>query len=207
MYLFARNRRVAPANAAEAIAAALEAGAKASEITGVTVFVWTPIFSGETGQVMWSGRVDSLEQLVTANDALIGSTEFQTFISEREHLFEGPLTDTVSEVIHAAPSGPPGAYIQVVQAVCAHGSIGEGMATSVELAEAATRLTGQSTMVVAPVAGPFGALGWITSYPDLTTLRAGNEAARADAEWMKLIDRAGHVYQPGVTTTIMRRLA
>jgi hypothetical protein len=62
-------------------------------------------------------------------------------------------------------------------------------------------------MFVASVTGPYGGVGWLTSTPDLGAVEAANEALAGDEEWLKLIDRAGHAYQPGVTSSILRRLA
>jgi hypothetical protein len=207
MYLFARTRTIAPAHGREAIAAAVEAGAKAGEITGLKIFVWTSIFSAEVGTVLWSCRVDSLAALEAADDALMASDDFNTFITDRDHLFTGPIEDTVSQVVHGAPTGEPGQYVQVARAVCAHGSLGEGMAMGVELAETAARITGITTMFVTSVAGSYGAVGWLTSVPDLGALETATAALAADADWLKLIDRAGHAYQPGVTSSILRRLS
>jgi hypothetical protein len=156
--------------------------------------------------MVWSCRVDQLDDLVTAQDALFASDEFDTFIRERDEVFVGPLTDTVSQVIHGAPTEAPGAFIQTVGAVCANGSLSEGMHTAIELAEAGKRITGRSTMVVTPVAGAYGSMGWITSFDDLASMAAANAQLTADAEWLKLVDRAGHVYTPGTQATILRRV-
>lgn len=206
MYIFARTRGIHPAHARDGVAAAVEAGTRASTITGLPIFVWSSLFSAEVGAVMWSCRVEQLDELITAQDALLASDDFDQFLRERDNLFVGPIADTVSEVVHGAPTDGPGAYIQVVRAVCANGSLSEGMATGVELAEAAKRITDRTTMVVTPVAGAFGSVGWITSFDDLGSMRAANTMLTADGEWLKLVDRAGHVYASGVTTSILRRI-
>jgi hypothetical protein len=61
-------------------------------------------------------------------------------------------------------------------------------------------------MFVAAVTGPYGAVGWLTSVPDLGAIEAANETLSTNEEWLKLIDRAGHAYQPGVTSSILRRI-
>lgn len=206
MYIFARTRGIHPARARDGVAAAVEAGARANTITGLPIFVWSSLFSDQVGTVVWSCRVDQLEELITAQDALFASDDFDKFLRERDDLFVGPLADTVSEVVHGTPTDGPGAYIQTVGAVCANGSLSEGLATGIELAEASKRLTGRTTMVVTPVAGTFGSVAWITSFDDLASMRAANTTLTADAEWRKLVDRAGHVFAPGARTSILRRI-
>ena len=66
---------------------------------------------------------------------------------------------------------------------------------------------GNVTSFVMPVVGEFGAVGWTTQLPDLPALEATQATLRASDEWLKLADRAGHAYQPGVITSLMRRLS
>jgi hypothetical protein len=80
------------------------------------------------------------------------------------------------------------------------------MGLGVELAELATRLTGISTMFVTAVAGAYGTVGWISSVDDLAEVEAANAALSADDEWLKLVDRAGHAFAPGVSSIMLRRI-
>jgi hypothetical protein len=207
MYLFARTRSVNPGSFRAGLAAAVEGGAKASEIIGSPVFVWTSIFSPTTGTVMWSMRVDSLEELLTAGDALAADDEFDEWSRNSDALFSGPFSDVVSQVIHGEPTGPPAPFISVVTGTCANGALSEGMALGVEIAEMATSLTSNTTMFLASLFGDYGAVGWLTGAADLATLEADNATLSADADWLKLVDRAGHAFAPGVTGTLLRRLA
>jgi hypothetical protein len=207
MYLFARTRSVNPGSFRAGLAAAVEGGAKASEIIGSPVFVWTSIFSPTTGSVMWSMRVDNLEELLTAGDALAADDGFDEWSKDSDALFSGPFSDVVSQVIYGEPTGPPAPFISVVSATCANGSLSEGMGIGVEIAEMATSLTSSPTMFIAPLFGEYGAVGWISGAADLATLEADNAILSTDSEWLKLVDRAGHAFAPGVTGTLMRRLA
>jgi hypothetical protein len=207
MYLFGRSRRVNPAHARAALAVAVEARARASEIIGRPVFVWTSVMSPELGTVMWTARFDHLDEIVAADDAVMANSEFGDWVEQNDSLFSGNTEDVVSQVIHNPPSGEPGAFISLVRAVAANGSFGEAMGLGVEIADTASRITGHPTMFVAPLTGPYGAMGWITSVPDLGALEAGNEALMGNEEWLKLIDRAGHAYETGAMSSILRRLA
>jgi hypothetical protein len=207
MYLFARTRSVNPGTLRDGIAAAVEVGAKASDIMGAPIFVWTTVLSPDVGAIMWSMRVDHLDELMTGGDAIAADDDFAEQLASTDGLFTGPFNDAVSQVISGEPSGPPAPYISVVTATCANGSLSEGMAIGVEIAEMATSLTSNATMFVASLFGDYGAVGWISGAADLATLEADNEVLSADAEWLKLVDRAGHAYAPGVTGRLLRRLA
>ena len=58
-----------------------------------------------------------------------------------------------------------------------------------------------------PVVGPYGGVAWTTQLPDLRALESAQATLRASDEWLKLTDRAGHAYQPGITTSLMQRLS
>lgn len=206
MFLFARNRVLNPGSMGAGIAAAIEGGAKASDLIGAPIFVWGSVLSSSVGTVTWSMRVDSLEQLMTYGDTINASDEIGAWLTSTEPLFSGPISDVVTQVVHGAPSGPPAPYVSVVVATCANGSFGEGMAMGVEIAEAATRITGNSTMFGMSLFGLYGSVAWLTSLPDMAAVEADFAALAADADWIKLIDRAGHVYTPGATTSLLRRL-
>ena len=71
MYMFGRNRRARTGRYAEAAAHAVEVGTRASELTGLTIFTWSTLLSDDTGTLFWTARVDHLDQLVTADEALV----------------------------------------------------------------------------------------------------------------------------------------
>jgi hypothetical protein len=207
MYLFGRSRRVNPAHTRAAMAVAVEAGSRASGIIGRPVFTWASVLSAELGTVLWTARFDHLDELTAADDAVMADSEFGDWVEQNDSLFSGHTEDVVSQVIHNPPTGEPGPYLTLVRAVAANGSLGEAMGLGVEIADAASRITGRQTMFVATVTGPYGGVGWITSVPDLAATEAANDALSSNEEWLKLVDRAGHAYAPGASTSILRRLA
>lgn len=206
MYIFGRRRRMNPARGRAAMAATIEARDRASAILGFPVWAWSSVLSADLGTVMWSTRFDHLSDAIAADDALWSDDGFASWAEQNDELYSGPSEDTISEVIAGAPSGPPGAFVQIAQGVCANGAIAEAMGFGVEIAETASRIGGHQTMFVSPVVGPFGAVGWLTSFPDLAALEAANASLQATDEWVKLIDRAGHAFQPGVTSSLLRKL-
>ncbi len=206
MYLWARSRLANTSRPGEAAAAVVEAAGRASGIIGRPVWAWASVVSPATGTFMWSTRVDSLDEIVAGEDAIFASKDFMKFIKENDDRFTGPLTDSVSEVVYGAPDETPNTYVMVGRAAAANGSLGEASAIGVEIAEYATKSTGRTTLLATSVTGEFGGFRWITGYPDLATLSAETGKLGADQDWIKLLDRAGHAFAPGVTTSVIRRI-
>jgi hypothetical protein len=207
MYLFGRSRSIAPAHAREAMAAAVEAGARASQATGLQVYTWTTMFSAGVGTVLWSARVSNLAELEAAADKYAADDANSEWAEAQNHLYEGPANDTLTEVIHGAPTGEPGPWVTIVQAQWGPGKAAEGMAVGVELSDTYARLTGHQPIFGRSVTGSFAGVGWITSFPDLGAMEAADTTSNADAGWQDLIGRASTCYLPGVTTMMLRRLA
>jgi hypothetical protein len=207
MYIATRTRAINQGKVRAAVAAAVEAGSRASAISGQEIFVWSSIFSSDGPAVSWSVRVEHLADVVALDDALISDEGFAKWIEDNDGLFAGPSSDVVSQVVHGAPSGPPKTYVQATRAVCANGSIGEGMGIGVEIADAATRITGIPVLFLAAVSGTYGSVAWLSSVDDLAEMEAANAALVTDDDWVKLIDRAGHAFAPGTSAVILRRLA
>ena len=151
--------------------------------------------------------MEHLADVLALDDAIFADEGFAQWLEDNDDLFVGPSSDVISQVVHGAPTGPPKTYVQANRAVCANGSIGEAMGLGIEIAETATRITGVPTLFVAPVAGIYGSVGWLSSVDELADVEAANAALVADDEWVKLLDRAGHAFAPGASSLMLRRLA
>jgi hypothetical protein len=206
MYIVSRRRGINPARGRAAVAAAIEAGSRASDKLGMPVFVWSSLFSSAGGEVSWSCRVDHLADAVAIDDTLFADDDFAQWAEDNDGLFVGPAADGIWQVLHAAPTGPPKQYLQATSAVCANGSMSEGMAVGVEVAEAVGSITGIPVMFLSSVTGVFGAVGWLSTVDDLADAEAADAKLAADNDWLKLLDRAGHVYAPGTASAMMRRI-
>jgi hypothetical protein len=206
MYIVGRSRRINQARGRAAVAAAIEAGSRASEIVGLPVFVWSSVFSADGPAVSWSARVEHLADAVALDDKMFADEGFAQWVEDNDGLFLGPTSDVISQVVHGAPTGPPKAYVQLTRAICANGSLSEGMGVGIELAETAERITGMPVMFVTPVVGDYGGVGWMVTAEDLAEVEAANAALSTDDDWLKLVDRAGHAFNPGTSSIILRRI-
>ena len=207
MYLFSRVRRINPAHARAALAVATEAATRASDIMGMPVGLWTPVFSSEINMVIWTATAEHISAFETGGDALAGSAEFMDWIEENDSMFQGSVDDSVLQIVSGSvTSDNQPAYATVTQAVAANGSVGDAMTIGVELAEVVERVTGLPMIFGSYLTGAYASVAWAAALSDLDTAEAANAAMAASDELRKLIDSAGHVYQPGVTQVMLRRL-
>ncbi|HEU4841627.1 MAG TPA: hypothetical protein VFT09_09300, partial [Ilumatobacteraceae bacterium] len=162
MYIVSRRRGINQARGRDALATAVEAGARAGEMLGMPVFVWSSLFSIEGAAVAWSARVEHLADAVAIDDTLFADDDFAGWVEENDGLFVGSNADSIWQVVHGAPTGPPKQYLQATRAVCGNGTVSDAMALGVELAEAAAGITGVPVMFVTGVTGAYGAVGWLS---------------------------------------------
>jgi hypothetical protein len=206
MYLFGRSRTIAPAHTREAMASAVEAGARVAQLIGLPVYTWTPMFSPGVGTVLWSARVSSLSELEATADKYAADEATMEWTEQQNHLYEGPTNDTLTEVLHGTPAGEPGPWVSIVQAQWAPGKAAEAMTVGVEIVDTVARLTGWSPLFGRSLTGAFAGVGWITSFPDMGAYEASNRTMAGDSGWQDLMNKASTCYLPGAATMLMRRL-
>jgi hypothetical protein len=95
----------------------------------------------------------------------------------------------------------------VAQAVAANGTLQAAIDGGVEIAEAATRITGHPTMFIVGSTGPYGRNAWTTGTADIGEVERAESALMADPGWIHLIDRVGPAYQPGASQSIYRHVS
>ena len=206
MYLFARRRAVNLAQTRAALAAAVEAGSRVSQLTGIPVYTWSHVLSPDVATVAWTCRVEHLDELIEAQDKMAASDELMTWIEQNDSLFSGTIEDSVLQVIHGSATPTPAPFAQVARGVCANGSMSDAISNGIEISEVASRVTGLTTLFGVSLSGMYGGVAWVTGAPDLGTVETANASLQANDEWRKVVDRAGHAFQPGVTQTLLRRL-
>ena len=115
----------------------------------------------------------------------------------------GGVDDGLLQVVSGEPEpGADNQYVTGVAAVCAGGNIERAMTAGVELAEAATKVTGRPTMFVRSVTGPYGGVGWLTGHGTIADVEAGQDAMAADPGWLKLVDSTGGAFVEDASITV-----
>jgi hypothetical protein len=207
MYLFTRAGRFQPGMIRETTEFIRAVTERVRQETGLEVHVWTSTMSPDLGTTMWATFVDDLGRLEEADDKLMVSDGFLDLVEKGNRLLAGPLTDHLAQVVHGEPpSGPPPNYLSVARATAANGQVQAALAGGVEIAEAATRITGAPTVFVVDATGPFGGCRWGTRFADIGELQRAETALMADESWLDLIDRVGTAYTQDAHQSIYRRI-
>ena len=207
MYLFSRRHTMNQATLRRSMAMAVRASTMVTDLTGHAIHAWSTEFSPQVGEIVWSGAFEHLSELGTVNDVLASSEAYLELIESSAGLWVGQATDSMLQIIHAAPrSDEAPRYVSVVRADIANAAMDVGMSLGVELAETAERVTGMAATFGANVTGSFSGVAWITGFPDLQAMETTQAKLAVEPAWHALVDRAGAAYQPGTTTTVYRRL-
>jgi hypothetical protein len=208
MYLFTRSRRMRAADPAGAIGWTVGITEQVRTITGHQVDAWTTVLSPEAGLVVWSIWVEHLNEIEQAADKLMAAPEYLESVKAGDEFGKGPVVDGLAMLVHGEldlAAGPPN-YAGVASAVAAPGHLSDAIAAGIEIAEHATRVSGQNTLFAVNSTGPFGGCAWLTGSPDIDTVEAGEGALMADPEWLKLIDRVGTAFNNDASQVIYRRV-
>src|SRR5262245_14745066 len=207
MYVFGRSRTIARGHTRAALAATVEAANRFSEVTGLKSYAWTVRFSPGAGTVVWSARVQHLQDLADAAEKWGADGPTMDWVEQTADLYEGPTNDALAEVVGGTPAPEPGPVVGVVQSEWAPGKAAEAMSLGGEIAETFTTLTGVPVMFLAAVTGPFAGLSWMSNFSSLGQAEEANAASMADAGWLSLMERAGTCYRPGTTSLFLQRIA
>jgi hypothetical protein len=208
MYLFTRSRRMRAADPAGAMAWTIGITEQVRTITGHQVDAWASVLSPDAGLIVWSMWAEHLADVEQAGDKLAASPEFLESLKAGDSVAEGPVVDGLAVLVHGEldlAAGPP-SYVAVANAVAAPGHLSDAITAGIEIADHATRVSGQSTVFVVNSTGPYGGCAWLTGCPDIETVEAGEGALMADPEWLKLIDRVGTSYNNDAAQAVYRRI-
>jgi hypothetical protein len=208
MYLFSRSRVAHPAHSTDALGFAAEIATKATQSSGVQIDAWASVLSPDAGTIVWTAWFEHLADWEMAGDKLSTDAVYLDMIKQADHMFTGAVTDSLATIISGAldPNAPPASYVAVVNAVCANGQIAAAMQQGVAIAEAATRISGMTTMFAVSNTGSYGGVAWFTGAPDIATLEAGEHAVNSDPSFIELVDSGGALFQNGAAQSMFRRI-
>lgn len=176
-------------------------------ITGRQVDAWGSVLSPDAGLVVWSMWAEHLSELEQASDKLMASPEYLDAVATGETYGEGPVVDSLAMLVHGEVDPDATAnYVTVASAVAAPGHLGDAITAGIEIADHATRVSGQSTLFVVNSTGAYGGCAWLTAAPDIDTVEQGEGALMSDPTWVQLIDRVGTSYNSDAAQSMYRRL-
>ncbi len=203
MHLYTRRARLRGGNGQKGLTWATDIARKASQVSGAPIALHGAVYSPAFGSLVWSTFVPDLEAMETLGDKLSADDGYLTMADEGATYTDGMIDDSLSLLVHGAPDPDrPGEYVSVVQAVTAAGHAADGVLVGIELAQRAEAITGLPTMFLTNETGAYGGVAWITGYPNIGGLDAGQQALLADPSWVDLIDtKAGGVYAEDASVT------
>ncbi len=207
MYLFSRRAQAANGKFGEAVPWALEAAAAAAGAGGLPISTWLSILSPDVGGIGWSILAESIAQLHEATLKYQASAEFHAAVAKGAGLMTAPPVDVLAQILHGGPTadGPP-ALATVVRGTATPGHLASALAAGVELAQAVTSITGQSSIFLRNVTGDFGGVAWITGAASASAVDEANAKLAADASWLTLVDKAGAHFRGDTQSQMLQRL-
>ncbi len=208
MYMFYRRGRIA---GAEALGWAVEIAQAASEISGHQIDLWGTTYSEAFGTVSWTSWFEDLASLQAFSDKLNESDKYQQMAAKGTELIEGGVDDGLMQLLAGAPDPEADPqFVSGVTAVGAAGNLERSVASGIEIAETASRITGLNTLFARAMTGPYGGIGWLTGYASMAEYEQAQNAMAADPAWIKLLDstEGAFVEDPTLTqATLYRKLS
>ncbi len=186
MYLFTRQGQLATP---EGLDWAAKIAGVASTACGNTVDCWANTLSPGFGTVTWTTWWADLTSMEAGLNALNVDAAYATLAADGATLIDG----TVDDILYQTLSGDPepsdtNRLVSGVRAICAGGHIAQAMTVGVEIAQKAEAITGQPTLFVRNMTGPYSGVAWLTAFADLGAYGTAMDKMAADPAWLTLID-------------------
>lgn len=208
MYVFTRTRYANPKHLNDARGFAIEVAARASKLSGLEVGAWSTTMSHQMGTFVWGTIAPDLKTLHSSLEKMYSDPTYGTFISNGMNWFDGRSEDTVAQLVHGTiDTTRRPMFIASVSAVCANGHVTSGIAAGVEIAQRAEKATGQPTLFLRNVTGPYGGVAWISGYVSMDELEKAEEKTASDHDFGEFVDREASVYLPGASQRIIQRIS
>ena len=209
MQLF--NRRVSVVGPpAETVAYLTDMQAFVSGKSGRDIGLWAGSFGAPQGTFVFSTAVEGLADLAAVTDQLASDPEYHEKLAAGAAYNGAPAEDTLSDVLHGEVGNRPpvGSVVSVTSVLIGNGAYSAAIGWGVEMAQFAASVSGIATIFTMDATGDFGRVNWLAVAPDAAATDAGFAALNADPDYIKRLDAAGDLFQPGTgTRSIATRIA
>ncbi len=207
MQVFTRQLRLL--GAGEAAAWAMEVTAKAREVSGLPISLWTATAGLPTGTYAWSTPVESMAQMAEANDQMNADAGLAALLSNARNYIVEVMPDRMHQLIHGeiTEPAPVGSYMGNVTAVAAEGQGMAAGAWAVRIAEMWSELTGLPVVVTTTIAGPMFEYSWFARHATAASIDEANAKLMTSAEYGAELDNSGGLFHPGAAQVYARRIA
>jgi hypothetical protein len=188
MYLFSRRAHL---NSMAGMEWATTILGRVNEVNGGRTQLWANAYSPGFGTVSWTSWLPDLASLEADMTALQGDAKFLALAAEGQTFIDGTIDDALLQTVSGEPdpsTADQNKLVSGVQAVCAAGNIARAMTVGTEITQRAEAISGVRTLFVRGLTGPYGAVGWLSAYPDLAAFETAQDKLAVDPGWLTLID-------------------
>jgi hypothetical protein len=163
-----------------------------TSISGVPFWAWAGVGGAPIGTFYLSARVDSFEQYMSTNQAIMQNADYHAHLKTGVDIVEGPAETVMSQVIGMAGElgSEPAPLVVVTTAAAAPGRQMDAINWGVDMLDYSSELTGTAGLFTMAAVGAFSDLSWIQSYDD---------AASIDRTMSKLMPDGGYLERMGQT--------
>lgn len=206
MYIFTRARNIESGRTQEALAGAVELTAKVNETIGPTVSTWSQQYAPTGPAILWTSRLDHLEEYETATEQMFASSEVLDMGAELEESLTGPVVDHMIEIVAGDLPTTPTPFVASVQATAVNGHLRAAMHWGADVAQRYATSMDVPTIFGRDLFGYYGSVVWATYFDDVNSYEAVQAKLAADEMLQAVMDEGAHNCCPGAIATVMRRL-
>lgn len=211
MYLFNRRTRLVGGNGTAGLEWATALTEQVATVTGQEIQLWATVYSPGYGTISWTSWFADLASLEKADDTMNADAALTKLANQGAKFTDGSLDDGIFQPIYGTPDPAREIqYVGSVSAVAAAGNTERAMGFGVEIAQKVEAITGMTCMFAQALSGPYGSVGWLTAYDNISAIEAAGNAMAADASLLKLVDSSAGCFVEDASITqqtFHRRLA
>ncbi len=206
MYIFTRVRNIEGGRYQEALAGAVELAAKVNETVDLTVSTWSQQYAPTGPAIVWTTRLDHLQEYETATEQMFASSEILDMAAELEESLSGPVVDHMIEIVAGELPTTATPFVASVQATAVNGHLRAAMHWGADLAQRYSASMDVPTVFGRDLFGSYGSVIWASYFDDVSGYQTVQGKLAVDEMLQAVMDEGAHNCQPGAIATVMRRL-
>ncbi len=199
MYLFGAQLQARRGMGQEAVEYITSVRDMVSSISGVPFWAWAGAAGAPIGTFYLSARIDSFEQYMSVNQAVMGDADYHAKLKTGVDIVEGPAETFMSQVIGMAGElgSEPAPLVMVSAASAVPGRLMDAVNWGVDLLDYVSELTGTAGMFTMNAAGAFSEMSWIQSFDNAATIDQAMAKLVPDAGYQERMGQTGGMFVAG----------
>lgn len=206
MYIFTRTATIDMGRTAEAFGGATELSRKVTELTALPVTTWYQQFAPTGPAVVWTARMEHLDEMDRAFETLMTSDDYKDAVAELDEFFTAPLVDNIIEIVAGSPPATALPIVSAVWATATNGHLRAAMHWGADLAERLERSMDVPTIFGRGLYGDYGTMVWASYFDDVVALEGTQAKLAGDEMLQAVMDEGAHNCREGAIAVVMRKL-